>query len=147
MVGAVSRRSQNLSAYRWERSATTWAGFRRRPWTDHPNGLRVCSTQHAYELPAAGGDELARLADEAAGGEVVYLTRGGRRIAAIVPLAAGAAGMAALEALEDAEDERVRTIGSWSWSSRSAIVGRSTGNSEPAVGITRAANFLLRRPT
>ena len=60
--------------------------------------------QHAYELPAVGGDELGRLADEAASGEVVYLTRGGRRVAAIVPVAAGAAGMAALEALENAED-------------------------------------------
>ena len=63
-------------------------------------------SQHAYELPAADEGELGRLADEAAGGEVGYITRGGQRIAAIVPLAAGAAGMAALEALADAEDER-----------------------------------------
>lgn len=65
-------------------------------------------SQHAYELPAAGaagdGGELGRLADEAAGGEVVYLTRGGRRVAAVVPASVAAAGAAAVEALHDAED-------------------------------------------
>lgn len=59
---------------------------------------------HAHELPVADDGELGRLADEAAGGEVVYLTRGGRRVAAVVSVAAGAAGVAALEALEDAAD-------------------------------------------
>jgi antitoxin (DNA-binding transcriptional repressor) of toxin-antitoxin stability system len=80
----------------------TWTNYRYAP----PRGMMGGVTQHAYELPAVEGGELGRLADEAAGGEVVYLTRGGRRVAAIVPVAAGAAGMAALEAFEDAEDER-----------------------------------------
>jgi len=88
-----------VSVPRWSGACSGW---RQMPASGHDDSV----SQHAYELPAAGGDELARLADEAAGGDVVYLTRGGRRIAAIVPLAAGAAGMAALEALEDAEDER-----------------------------------------
>lgn len=64
-------------------------------------------SEHAYELPAddtAAAGQLGRLADEAAGGDVVYLTRGGRRVAAIVPLRVGAVGLAALEAAEDAED-------------------------------------------
>lgn len=54
---------------------------------------------HAYELP--GEDPvLDRLADEAGGGEVIYLTRDGRRVAALVP----ADVAEALEAAEDAED-------------------------------------------
>lgn len=61
-------------------------------------------SEHAYELPLAGDGELGRLADEAAGGEVVYLTRAGRRVAAVVPAGVAAAGAAAVEALQDAED-------------------------------------------
>ena len=62
-------------------------------------------SEHAYELPTAEG-ELGRLAAEAEGGEVVYLTRHGRRVAAVVPVAAAVAGTAALLALENDEEER-----------------------------------------
>jgi antitoxin Phd len=62
-------------------------------------------SEHAYELPTAE-DELGRLAAEAEGGEVVYLTRHGRRVAAVVPVAAAVAGTAALLALENDEEER-----------------------------------------
>src|SRR5919201_1841699 len=56
-------------------------------------------TEHAYELPpddTAPADAVR----EAAAGEVVYLTRGGTPIAAVVPADAAAY----LEALEDAAD-------------------------------------------
>jgi len=54
-------------------------------------------SEHAYELHGEPA-ELDRLADAAGAGEVIYLTRGGRRIAAVVPADAA-------EALERAEDE------------------------------------------
>ena len=54
-------------------------------------------SEHAYELHGEPA-ELDRLADAAGSGEVIYLTRGGRRIAALVPADAA-------EALERAEDE------------------------------------------
>jgi antitoxin (DNA-binding transcriptional repressor) of toxin-antitoxin stability system len=62
-------------------------------------------TGHVYELPP---DDVAPAdaVHEAAAGDVVYLTRRGERVAALVPLdvaAAGAAALEALEALEDAE--------------------------------------------
>lgn len=47
---------------------------------------------------------LHNAVDEAEHGEVVYLFRGDRRVAAIVPEQVAAAGAAAIEALEDAED-------------------------------------------
>lgn len=53
------------------------------------------------ELPIPeASDHLSEVAHEAAGGEVIYLTEGGRRLAAIVP----AEVAAALEAAEDASD-------------------------------------------
>lgn len=57
---------------------------------------------HAYELPSdvPGLDDAV---DDATAGEVVYLTRHGERIAAVVPLQVAMAGAAAVEALEDAE--------------------------------------------
>jgi prevent-host-death family protein len=59
----------------------------------------MSDASHAYELPA---DETvpADAVREAAGGEVVYLTRNGTPVAAVVP--ADAAEY--LEALEDAAD-------------------------------------------
>jgi antitoxin (DNA-binding transcriptional repressor) of toxin-antitoxin stability system len=54
---------------------------------------------HAYELPPHEGAP-AEVVDAAAGGEVVYLTRGGEAVAAVV--SADAAEY--LEALEDAAD-------------------------------------------
>ena len=56
-------------------------------------------TEHAYELPP---DETvpADAVREAAGGEVVYLTRNGTPVAAVV----SADAAAYLEALEDATD-------------------------------------------
>jgi antitoxin (DNA-binding transcriptional repressor) of toxin-antitoxin stability system len=58
-------------------------------------------SQHAYEL-SPGEDDLGRIADDVAGGEVVYLTRNGEQVAAVIPLRAVPA---ALDAIEDAEDE------------------------------------------
>jgi antitoxin (DNA-binding transcriptional repressor) of toxin-antitoxin stability system len=57
---------------------------------------------HAYELPpdAPGLDEAVA---DAARGEVVYLTRRGEQVAAVVPLSVTTTGSAAVEALEDAE--------------------------------------------
>jgi hypothetical protein len=59
----------------------------------------------AYELPPHSGAPLEAI-EEAAGGEVVYLTRRGERVAAIVPPEVAAAGAAAVAALEDALDIR-----------------------------------------
>lgn len=72
-------------------------------------------SEHAYQLPPAGEGDLDRLAEEAAGGEVVYLVRGGRRVAAVVSAAVAAAGAAAVEALEGADDERAaaRALAEW----------------------------------
>ncbi len=53
-------------------------------------------SEHAYELHGEPA-ELDRLADAARAGEVIYLTRGGHRIAALVPADAA-------EAMERAED-------------------------------------------
>lgn len=53
-------------------------------------------SEHAYELHGEPA-ELDRLADAARAGEVIYLTRGGQRIAALVPADAA-------EAMERAED-------------------------------------------
>jgi antitoxin (DNA-binding transcriptional repressor) of toxin-antitoxin stability system len=58
---------------------------------------------HAFELPP-DSEVPAAAVDAAEHGQVVYLTRKGKRIAAIVPTAIAAAGAAAAEALEDAED-------------------------------------------
>jgi len=60
---------------------------------------------HAFELPPHA-DVPAEAVDAAADGQVVYLTRGGRRIAAVVPADVATAGAAAVEALEEAEDVR-----------------------------------------
>jgi antitoxin (DNA-binding transcriptional repressor) of toxin-antitoxin stability system len=60
---------------------------------------------HAFELPPHSAAP-AEAVDAAADGQVVYLTRDGERIAAIVPAEVAAAGAAAIEALEDAEDIR-----------------------------------------
>jgi antitoxin (DNA-binding transcriptional repressor) of toxin-antitoxin stability system len=60
---------------------------------------------HAFELPPddqAPADAVLG----AVGGEVVYLTRGGQPVAAIVPVEVAAAGEAAVIALEDAADVR-----------------------------------------
>jgi antitoxin (DNA-binding transcriptional repressor) of toxin-antitoxin stability system len=57
-------------------------------------------SQHAYELSPAE-QEFGRVADDAARGDLVYLTRDGEQVAAVIPLAAVPA---ALEAMEDAED-------------------------------------------
>jgi antitoxin (DNA-binding transcriptional repressor) of toxin-antitoxin stability system len=59
----------------------------------------------AYELPS---DEtaLAEAVREAEGGEVVYLTRHGERVAALVPPEVARVGAAVIEALEDEEDIR-----------------------------------------
>jgi antitoxin (DNA-binding transcriptional repressor) of toxin-antitoxin stability system len=60
---------------------------------------------HAYELPPddqAPADAVLG----AVGGDVVYLTRGGEPVAAIVPVEVAAAGEAAVIALEDAADVR-----------------------------------------
>jgi antitoxin (DNA-binding transcriptional repressor) of toxin-antitoxin stability system len=48
----------------------------------------------------------AEAVDAAEHGQVVYLTRNGQPIAAVVPADVAAAGAAAIEALEDADDLR-----------------------------------------
>jgi hypothetical protein len=64
-------------------------------------------SEHAYELVHPDADsELERLAATASEGEVVYLTRAGERIAAVVPADMAAAVEAAIAALEDAVDAR-----------------------------------------
>ncbi|MGH3544930.1 MAG: hypothetical protein ACRDPW_03255 [Mycobacteriales bacterium] len=64
------------------------------------------TTAHAYEIP--DGVELpaslSSAVDEAEHGEVVYLFRGQRRVAAVVPAEFAAAVAAAMEVLEDAAD-------------------------------------------
>ncbi len=72
-------------------------------------------SEHAYELSPDTDPGLSLLADEAAGGDVVYLTRLGQRVAAVVSLAAGAAGVAALEAAEDAEDSAAALAAEADW--------------------------------
>ncbi|WP_236793852.1 hypothetical protein [Amycolatopsis sp. GM8] len=63
------------------------------------------STAHDFELPPHAGAP-AEAVDAAADGQVVYLTRNGEAIAAIVPTDVATAGAGALEALEDADDIR-----------------------------------------
>jgi antitoxin (DNA-binding transcriptional repressor) of toxin-antitoxin stability system len=63
------------------------------------------SAAHDFELlPHA--DVPAEAVDAAEHGQVVYLTRNGEPVAAIVPADIAAAGAAAVEALEDADDLR-----------------------------------------
>jgi hypothetical protein len=57
-------------------------------------------SQHAYELHGDDPGAVERLAQAAGFGEVIYLTRAGEAVAAVVP----AALAAAIEAAEDAED-------------------------------------------
>lgn len=63
------------------------------------------SAAHDFELAPHTGVP-AEAIDAAVGGEVVYLTRNGQPIAAIVPTDVATAGTGALEALEDADDVR-----------------------------------------
>jgi antitoxin (DNA-binding transcriptional repressor) of toxin-antitoxin stability system len=58
-----------------------------------------------FELPPHAAVP-AEAVDAAEHGQVVYLTRNGEPIAAIVPADVAAAGAAAIEALEDAADVR-----------------------------------------
>ena len=58
-----------------------------------------------FELPPHSGVP-AEAVDAAVDGQVVYLTRNGEPVAAIVPADVAIAGAAAVEALEDAEDLR-----------------------------------------
>lgn len=63
------------------------------------------SAAHDFEL-APHAAVPAEAVDAAEHGEVVYLTRNGETIAAVVPADVAAAGAAAIEALEDAADVR-----------------------------------------
>jgi antitoxin (DNA-binding transcriptional repressor) of toxin-antitoxin stability system len=63
------------------------------------------TSAHAYELPPHTSAP-AEAVDAAEHGQVVYLTRNGEPVAAIVPADVATAGAAAIEALEDAEDLR-----------------------------------------
>ncbi|HWE89519.1 MAG TPA: hypothetical protein VG317_08675 [Pseudonocardiaceae bacterium] len=65
----------------------------------------MTTAAHAFEVPPHSA-ALAQAIDAAEHGEVVYLTRNGEQIAAIVPTQVATAGAAAIEALEDAEDIR-----------------------------------------
>lgn len=63
------------------------------------------SVAHDFELPPHSGAP-AEAVDAAVDGQVVYLTRNGEPVAAIVPANVAIAGAAAVEALEDADDIR-----------------------------------------
>jgi antitoxin Phd len=76
------------------------------PWI-MPSRTLDAVTEHAYELVHPDADnELDRLAATASEGEVIYLTRAGERIAAVVPADMAAAVEAVIAALEDAADAR-----------------------------------------
>jgi hypothetical protein len=97
----------------------------RRHWASRPNGAQTLLLRRAmrrsrplprtartllgmeeaaYELPAAGADPLSRLASAAERDEITFLVRGGRSVAAVVPVDVAIAGAAAVQALEDAAD-------------------------------------------
>jgi antitoxin (DNA-binding transcriptional repressor) of toxin-antitoxin stability system len=63
------------------------------------------TSSHAYELPPHTSAP-AEAVDAAEHGQIVYLTRNGEPIAAIVPANVAGTAAAAVEALEDAEDIR-----------------------------------------
>lgn len=63
------------------------------------------TSAYAFELPP-DASPLTEAVDAAEHGQVVYLTRNGEPIAAVVPADVAAAGAAAVEALEDGEDIR-----------------------------------------
>lgn len=63
------------------------------------------SAAHDFEL-APHAAVPAEAVDAAEHGQVVYLTRNGEPVAAVVPADVAAAGAAAIEALEDAADLR-----------------------------------------
>lgn len=63
------------------------------------------SAAHAFEIPLHAAVP-AEAVDAAEQGQVVYLTRNGEPVAAVVPADVAAAGAAAIEALEDAADLR-----------------------------------------
>lgn len=63
------------------------------------------STAPDFELPPHAAVP-AEAVDAAEHGQVVYLTRNGEPVAAVVPADVAAAGAAAIEALEDADDLR-----------------------------------------
>ncbi len=68
--------------------------------------------EHAYALDdTQTPEEWGRLAEAVEEeGQVIYLTRAGHRVAAVVPAEVAAVGKAAMEAMEDAElSEAVRT--------------------------------------
>jgi antitoxin (DNA-binding transcriptional repressor) of toxin-antitoxin stability system len=67
--------------------------------------LMGVTSAHAYELPPHTSAP-AEAIDAAEHGQVVYLTRNGEPVAAIVPTNVATAGAAAIEALEDADDVR-----------------------------------------
>jgi antitoxin (DNA-binding transcriptional repressor) of toxin-antitoxin stability system len=69
-------------------------------------------SEHAYELHGDDPGAVERLAQAAGHGEVVYLTRAGVPIAAIVPAALAAAIAAAIKAAEDiaAADEAMDAV-------------------------------------
>ncbi|MGH7883450.1 MAG: hypothetical protein ACREN8_11210 [Candidatus Dormibacteraceae bacterium] len=64
-------------------------------------------SENAYEISGDDGQDLSRLAVGAMGGNIIYLTRHGQRVAAVVSAGVAAAGAAAIEAYEDAEDARI----------------------------------------
>jgi antitoxin (DNA-binding transcriptional repressor) of toxin-antitoxin stability system len=69
--------------------------------------MDLMTAAHAFEYEVPPDSPAPADAVEAAvEGEVVYLTRRGRTVAAVVPVEVAAAGAAALTALEDAIDLR-----------------------------------------
>jgi antitoxin (DNA-binding transcriptional repressor) of toxin-antitoxin stability system len=90
---------------------------------------------HAFEVPPDGPAPAGAVA-AAEDGEVVYLTRRGAPVAAIVPPDVAAAGMAAVIALEDAADLRAARVAL-------AEVGAPVSHDEM---LTRYADVLAAHP-
>ena len=80
-------------------------GRHRRPSAHGTVGVMTAAHAEEYEVPPRA-PAPAGAVEAAEGGEVVYLTRRGERVAAVVPPDVAAAGFAAVTALEDAADIR-----------------------------------------
>src|SRR5882724_9923839 len=77
----------------WGRDTCRWSGV----WSPYDPDV---TSAHAYERPPDSSAPVEAV-DAAEHGAVVYLVRGGRQIAAIVPPVVAAVGAAAVKALAD----------------------------------------------
>jgi antitoxin (DNA-binding transcriptional repressor) of toxin-antitoxin stability system len=92
--------SEPLTSVQAEESPS-WADVVRRA----ERGTTVAMVAHGEHVAVPlHASTPAEACDAAEHGQVIYLTRNGQPVAAIVPAGVAAAGAAAVEALEDAED-------------------------------------------